>query len=65
MPLPALVSCLEWRRRVLYKAPTTWLPERSVSFGVGDGGTLSVVNNMPRKSPVIMMKTISNGVRIA
>jgi hypothetical protein len=32
---------------------------------VGDGRTLSVVNDMPRKSPVIMMITVSRGVRIA
>ena len=31
----------------------------------GDGRTLSVVNDMPRKSPVIMIRTISKGVRIA
>ena len=34
-------------------------------FGAGEGRTLSVVNAMPRKSPVIMMRTISSGVRIA
>ena len=34
------------------------LPMRQ-AFGVGDGRTLSVVNDMPRKSPVIMMMTIS------
>jgi hypothetical protein len=35
------------------------------AFGVADGCTLSVVNDMPRKSPVIITSTISNGVRIA
>ena len=35
------------------------------AFGIGDGRTLSVVNDMPRKSPAIMMRTISKGVRIA
>jgi len=29
------------------------------------GRTLSVVSDMPRKSPAIMMRTISKGVRIA
>ena len=35
------------------------------AFGIGDGRTLSVVVDMPRKSPAIMIRTISNGVRIA
>ena len=40
------------------------LPMRH-AFGVGDGRTLSVVNDMERKSPVTMTMTISSGVRIA
>ena len=40
------------------------LPMRH-AFGIGDGRTLSVVNAMARKSPAIMISTISNGVRIA
>ena len=40
------------------------LPIRQ-AFGAGDGRTLSVVSDMPRKSPVIMIRTISSGVRIA
>ena len=40
------------------------LPIRQ-ALGNGDGRTLSVVNDIPRKSPVIMMMTISIGVRIA
>ena len=43
---------------------TVRLPIRH-AFGVGDGRTLSVVNDMARKSPVIITITISNGVRIA
>ena len=35
------------------------------AFGAADGRTLSVVNDMPRKSPVIMIRIISRGVRIA
>ena len=31
-------------------------------FGVGDGRTLSVVNDMERKSPVTITITISRGV---
>jgi hypothetical protein len=40
------------------------LPIRQV-LGRGEGVTLSVVNDMPRKSPVSIMMTISIGVRIA
>ena len=40
------------------------LPMRQ-TFGIGDGRTLSVANDMERKSPVIMTMTISSGVRIA
>ena len=40
------------------------LPMRQ-AFGIGDGRTLSVVNDMERKSPVIITMTISSGVRIA
>ena len=40
------------------------LPMRH-AFGIGDGRTLSVVNDMERKSPVIITMTISSGVRIA
>ena len=40
------------------------LPMRH-AFGVGDGRTLSVVNDMARKSPVTITMTISSGVRIA
>ena len=40
------------------------LPIRQ-ALGSGEGRTLSVVNDIPRKSPVIMMMTISIGVRIA
>jgi hypothetical protein len=35
------------------------------AFGAVDGRTLSVVNDMPRKSPVIMIRIIRRGVRIA
>ena len=35
------------------------------AFGIGDGRTVSVVNDMERKSPVTITMTISNGVRIA
>ena len=31
------------------------------AFGIGDGRTLSVVNDMERKSPVTITMTISNG----
>ena len=40
------------------------LPMRH-AFGIGDGRTLSVVNDIARKSPVIITITISSGVRIA
>ena len=40
------------------------LPTRQ-ALGMGDGRTLSVVMDIPRKSPVIMMITINIGVRIA
>ena len=35
------------------------------ALGVGDGCTLSVVRDMPSRSPVSMMITISMGLRIA
>ena len=35
------------------------------AFGIGDGRTLFVVNDMARKSPAIITMTISNGVNIA
>jgi len=35
------------------------------TLGAVDGRTLSVVTDIPRKSPVIMMITMSIGVRIA
>ena len=34
-------------------------------FGIGDARTLSVVNDMARKSPVIITMTISIGVKTA
>jgi len=34
-------------------------------FGIGDGRTLSVVNAMAKKSPVIIAMTISMGVKTA
>lgn len=40
------------------------LPIRQ-AFGIGDGRTLSVVNDMPRRSPVSMIMTMNIGVRIA
>ena len=40
------------------------LPMRH-AFGIGDGRTLSVVNDIERKSPVTITMTISSGVRIA
>lgn len=38
------------------------LPMRH-AFGIGDGHTLTVVNDIARKSPATMMMTISSGVR--
>ena len=35
------------------------------ALGLGDGTTLSVVDDMDRKSPVIIEMTISIGVRMA
>ena len=35
------------------------------ALGIGDGRTLSVVKDMPRRSPVSMIMTINMGVRIA
>jgi hypothetical protein len=40
------------------------LPMRQ-ELGCGDGWTLSVVSDMPRMSPTIMINAISSGVRIA
>jgi hypothetical protein len=46
------------------KAPAiVKLPARH-AFGMGEGRTLSVVKDMPRKSVVIIIITINIGVRI-
>ena len=46
-------------------APATVKWRMFHALGLNDARTRSVVRDMPRKSPVIMMMTISIGVRIA
>ena len=47
------------------KTPAVVNPPIRHAFGVGEGRTLSVVNDIPSRSPVSMMITISIGVKIA
>jgi len=47
------------------KIPATVNAPIRQTLGVGDGRTLSVVKDMPRRSPVSMIMTISMGVRMA
>ena len=47
------------------KTPASVRAPTCQTLGFGEGFTLSVVKAMPRKSQVIMMTTISIGVRIA